>query len=103
MRRNRPRQGYCTPQFVLGACTRFFRTRKAVETLLHDAEWGKWSNVEIAERCAVDESTVRLHRDSRSEERTYTTKHGTPAVMNTARIGKREAGTFLHPFEYGSW
>jgi hypothetical protein len=33
--------------------------RRAVEALLRDEEWGKWSNPEIARRCSVDEKTVR--------------------------------------------
>ena len=73
--------------------------RKAVMTLLEDEEWGQWSNREIARKCAVAESSVRNYRadltakDAQSEEppppRTYTTKHGTRATMNTSNIGKR--------------
>ena len=37
--------------------------RRAVMTLLEDAEWGHWSNREIARRCAVDEATVRNYRN----------------------------------------
>lgn len=33
--------------------------RRAVEVLLRDEEWAEWSNVEIARRCAVSESSVR--------------------------------------------
>lgn len=32
--------------------------RRAVETVLRDAEWSQWSNEEIARRCAVDPKTV---------------------------------------------
>lgn len=70
--------------------------RRAVQTLLEDAEWAQWSDREIARRCAVSNhfvSSVRasLTGNSPSENadqpRVYTTKHGTEAVMNTARIG----------------
>ena len=38
--------------------------RRAVFTLLEDAEWGGWNNSEIARQCHVDEKTVRNLRDS---------------------------------------
>ena len=74
--------------------------------LLTDEEWGRWSDREIARRCAVSHTFVgklRADRDQRraardeqltgnvASERTYITKHGTVATMNTARIGAREA------------
>lgn len=64
--------------------------RNAVLLLLNDPVWVKWSNYEIARACAVSESLVRSLRLERSDksERTYTTKHGTVARMNTERIGK---------------
>ena len=70
--------------------------RKAVMTLLEDDEWVGWADSEIARRCCVDHKTVGRYRDelsphlgiSQVTERTYTTKHGTTAVMNTANIGK---------------
>jgi len=70
--------------------------RKAVMTLLEDEEWGKWTDREIARHCAVDHTTVGRLRASLVENtseppppRTYTTKHGTTATMNTApaRVG----------------
>ena len=63
--------------------------RKAVTTMLEDAEWGGWSNVTIAEHCGVSERLVRSLRPDRSEntQRRYLTKHGTEATMNTSRIG----------------
>lgn len=75
--------------------------RRAVETLLRDDEWRTWSDREIARRCAVNDKTVAKVRaelcpvtaDFRSENqepRTYTTKHGTQATMNTERIGRRQ-------------
>jgi hypothetical protein len=42
--------------------------RRAVETLLRDEEWGRWSNREIARRCHVDEKTVRSLRDALTAE-----------------------------------
>jgi hypothetical protein len=66
---------------------------RAVLTLLNDAEWAKWSDREIGRACKVDGKTVAKIRETltaeiRSDERTYTTKHGTTATMNTSAIGK---------------
>lgn len=71
--------------------------RRAVLTLLNDPEWGNWSDREIARQCRVSPTlpgtlrpAVTVHVDSEPEQlRTYTTRHGTPAVMNTAAIGQR--------------
>lgn len=93
--------------------------RKAVLTLLRDAEWQRWSDREIARCCAVDHKTVAKVRSDvtaeiRSEKpivtgeipseesdlteefinggavkRTYTDKHGNESVMNTANIGRK--------------
>jgi hypothetical protein len=70
--------------------------------LLTNPEWKKWSNREIAKQCRVSEHLVRRVQDSletpgddsslrqcRSEDRTYTTKHGTTTTMNTANIGHK--------------
>jgi hypothetical protein len=66
--------------------------RRSVIRLLEDEEWGKWSDREIAKRCNVNPHLVAELRpvtvNNPSESRTYTTKHGTQATMNTARIGK---------------
>lgn len=69
--------------------------RKAVMTLLSDSEWSTWSNREIAKACGVSPAFVDNLRASlptvgsdKPAERTYTTKHGTQAAMNTANIGK---------------
>lgn len=68
--------------------------RRAVTRLLEDDEWSKWSDREIAKKCRVGHSFVSELRsslstvDSEPDERTYTTKHGTTATMDTARIGK---------------
>ena len=70
--------------------------RRAVMALLNDGEWSRWSNNQIAKKCAVSLDLVNRMRsslnDSLSEkptERTYTTKHGTEAIMNTKNIGRR--------------
>lgn len=65
--------------------------RRAVLTLLNDAEWSKWSDREIGRACRVHHETVGKLRGVTGDfasERTYTTKHGTTAIMNTAAIGK---------------
>jgi len=65
--------------------------RRAVETLLRDAEWSLWSDNELARRACVSVSFVGKVRSSLStvdSERRFTTKHGTQAVMNTAAIGR---------------
>ena len=75
--------------------------RKAVTTLLEDAEWGKWSDNQIAKACGVSHPFVGQIRRSletiTSEPRTYTTKHGTEAVMNTTNIGKKKADAPVAP------
>lgn len=85
--------------------------RRAVETLLHDDEWRKWSDREIARRCRVVHpfvgqvraSLVTVTSDPTSQAdyeaqqkfanaaRLYTTKHGQTATMDTARIGRQAA------------
>ena len=74
--------------------------RKAVTTLLQDAEWRQWSDRELARRCAVGKTMVLELRHSLvgktsdaehgTQERSYTTKHGTVAAMKTANIGKKQ-------------
>lgn len=70
--------------------------RRAVETLLRDEEWGQWSDREIARRCHVSNRFVSdLRREivtvynTQSDERMYTTRHGTQATMNVS--GQRAA------------
>lgn len=68
--------------------------RRAVTRLLEDEEWRQWSDREIARQCRVHHTFVGKMRsemetvtgDNTSEERTYTTKHGTKAKMNTAGL-----------------
>lgn len=66
--------------------------RRAVLTLLNDVEWAAWSDREIARQCAVGYTLVAKLRPEvtarAGSERTYTTKHGTVAKMNTSAIGK---------------
>jgi ParB-like chromosome segregation protein Spo0J len=67
----------------------------SVLKLLKDKEWSRWSDREIARRCQVSPNTVnRIRRslsekDSENETRTYRTKHGTVATINTRNIGRR--------------
>lgn len=64
--------------------------RRAVLTLLNDPEWSTWSAREIARACGVSHDyAARMKREVSSDdsERTYTTKHGTTATMQTANIG----------------
>lgn len=77
--------------------------RRAVETLLRDPEWVKWSNREIARKCGVSLDLVNRTRNETSlnesfsekenndsGERTYITKYGTVATMNTSNIGRTQ-------------
>lgn len=67
--------------------------RRAVMVLLNDPEWSKWSDRDIARQAGVSHPFVSKLRPSvtgnvtSDEPRTYTTKHGTEATMNTANIG----------------
>ncbi len=71
--------------------------RRAVQTLLDDAEWGAWSDNELARRCSVSVSFVgdvrKAHYSptivTNPQQRIVTTKHGTTTTMNTANVGKR--------------
>jgi hypothetical protein len=71
---------------------------RAVTLLLNDPEWAAWSDREIARRCNVSQPFVSSLRKSFvtdnaiSDERTYTTKHGTVATMKTANIGSNGSG-----------
>lgn len=67
--------------------------RCAVAMALAHPEGSKWSDRAIATHCGVDHKTVAKIRadltgEIPSDERAYTTKHGTTAVMKTAKIGK---------------
>ena len=69
--------------------------RRAVETLLRDDEWAKWSDREIARRCAVSDVFVGKVRGDLSAnglqiptERTVT-RNGTIYTQNTANVGAK--------------
>lgn len=65
--------------------------RRAVQWLLDDPEWSRWSDREIASRCGVSHTFVAKMRpvtDNVSSERIYTTRHGTVSTMNVQKIGK---------------
>jgi len=78
--------------------------RKAVLTMLTnelvatDDEGNPWSNNEIANRCCVGphlvarvrSSLCQSHSEPTETTRSYTTKHGTTAVMKTSNIGRRK-------------
>lgn len=70
----------------------FSSASRAVLTLLQDEEWGRWSDNQIAKKAGVSQPFVSALRGSLitdiSEPRTYTTKHGTQAVMSVANIGR---------------
>jgi len=71
--------------------------RRAVEAALKHEYAGRYSNVQIAQHCGVDEGTIRKYREKLSSEipkiantseRTVT-RNGTTYTQNTANIGKR--------------
>jgi hypothetical protein len=67
--------------------------RKAVQTMLADAEWASWSNVAVAKACLVSAGFVRslrINEVTAPTERTFKTKHGTTATMQTGGIGKKK-------------
>ena len=70
--------------------------RNSVLKLLNDKEWSQWSDREIARQCTVSHPFVsRLRAEltgnvtSENQNRTYRTKHGNLAAMNTGNIGRR--------------
>lgn len=78
--------------------------RRAVMTLLQDAEWSTWSDRDTAKACGVSHNFVGTVRASLSSddsdkptERTYTTKHGTQATMKTGAIGKSKPAPVVAP------
>lgn len=75
--------------------------------LLSDDEWSQWSDREIARQCKVDHKTVARYREEivpvtgeipseTVEPRTYTTKHGTTAMRDTARPILPLSGVMWH-------
>lgn len=85
--------------------------RRSVEALLRDDEWGQWSDREIARRCNVSADLVGTVRkelappitvDSDSEtsaERTFVTKHGTPATMQVGKINEGRQPSYAPVWE----
>jgi hypothetical protein len=72
---------------------------RAVERLLSDKEWSTWSDNEIAKRCNVSYELVAKLRGAHypktdSDKRAYTTKHGTPAKMDTTKIGRKKKAPY---------
>lgn len=70
--------------------------RRAVMTLLEDEEWSKWSDREIARRCAVDHKTVASHREpiwgnSPDSGRRKVSRHGHRYEMDVSKVGRRAA------------
>lgn len=70
--------------------------RRAVETLLRDPDWSKWSNREVARQCGVSKSFVGSVREeltgSRTPEEVRAARGGTEYTVKTAGItagGKR--------------
>jgi hypothetical protein len=82
--------------------------RKAVLTLLKDEEWGKWSNVAIAEKCNVHRQFVakvkdeyvnnmsissccvqKIIEESQPTERKFI-KQGQESTMDVSNIGKKK-------------
>lgn len=71
--------------------------RHIVTAILRDEQGRQWSDRDIAKRFGFSNTFVGNIRRSLSTvdsekpaERTYTTKHGATAVMNTANIGKKQ-------------
>lgn len=68
--------------------------RRAVLRLLEDAEWGTWSNREIARRCNVAEGLVRKVKEDAGLDTAHSTQYlhpktGAVTTMQTGNIGKR--------------
>lgn len=76
---------------------------RAVRTLLEDAEWGQWSYREIVRRCRVSHDFVRTVAERRgltgraSSQKTFTTRHGTTATINTTKIAAANAARAKEP------
>lgn len=70
--------------------------RNIVVKALADPEWSKWSDRRIADEAGLSHPFVAKVRaeltGNVSSERTYTTKHGIEATMDTSNIGKGKKG-----------
>lgn len=69
--------------------------RRAVELLLADAEWSRWSDRAIAEKCGVDHKTVGAIRAGLTGEIPQcSTRHGADGrTTDTTRIGRTRPTT----------
>jgi hypothetical protein len=83
--------------------------RNAVMTLLKDPEWSAWSDNKISDLCAVTQPFVSKLRASlitvisEPQQRTYTTKHGTTATMQTGNIGGKPKGPTEYERQREAW
>lgn len=70
--------------------------RRAVLTLLNDAEWQKWPQTKIAQACGVSQqfvskvATVEARASYNSGKMRTVERNGATYEQNTANIGKRE-------------
>jgi hypothetical protein len=63
--------------------------RRAVRMLLEDAEWGQWSDREIAKRCDVDHKTVGgIRRELAPAEKNGEIPHSFAARKSASKLGK---------------
>jgi len=84
--------------------------RRAVETLLRDSEWVKWSNSEIGRKCGVSEFQVRSIRTelesssiiSKIEGRTVV-RNGQTYTQSTGSIGKSQPKPETKKSGYPCW
>jgi hypothetical protein len=64
--------------------------RRAVDKMLKDAEWSRWSDREIARQCRVSHPFVAERRrpltGNVATERLYTNRYGAPATMNVVSL-----------------
>jgi hypothetical protein len=71
--------------------------RKAVMIALDDLEWQDLSDIKLGKICNVSPTFVaKCKKEAKIErpvEKTYTTKHGTEAKMDTSKIGKPKTET----------
>jgi predicted nucleic-acid-binding protein len=80
--------------------------RRAVMTLLNDAEWSVWSDSAIAKACRVDHKTVAAHRasilgisqDTALVVRTVE-RNGKTYEQNVSNIGKAKPAAYIQPQE----
>jgi hypothetical protein len=71
--------------------------RRAVETLLNDEEWARWSNRAISRRAGVDEGFVRKLKEIVSadypqiQNERMVERNGTTYTMNATNIGRPQS------------